>query len=199
MARGKKSLDLKRRERRERLQAKHSDKTSPGGCVNEKDSAADKTVKTHNIQHSVEHEGADDNSKEQLDIEKSTASDLSVENCDRHSYRTGVKRPLEESDDKNNNNENSLENSSVKSSYKTNVNNEIESVLTNKPISDMSKWNECRQDYKTNYSTLFTECKEWTGAFQHQSDDENVHDLHDFDSFFQSWTRRTRLISRKFN
>ena len=71
------------RERRQRLQRKHSDKTVPHGNDNEKDSAADQTLvveisRTHNRQHTVENENADKNTEEQLQI-KSVSLLTSVE------------------------------------------------------------------------------------------------------------------------
>ena len=189
MARRKKSVDQKMCERRQRLQRKHSDKTVPHGNDNEKDSAADQTLlveisRTHNRQHTVENENADNDSKEQLQIEKCITSDFSRENCDRNINGKDVKKNLKVSCDKKVNSGNSFADSSL-SSYEAHVNNnEVEHLFTNIPVSNMSECNEFDPDYKTNCSTtLLTKLKEWTGAIHHPS----VHEIHDFDKHFRSW------------
>ena len=189
MARRKKSVDQKMRERRQRLQRKHSDKTVPHGNDNEKDSAADQTLlveisRTHNRQHTVENENADNNSEEQLQIEKCITSDFSGEKCDRNINGKDVKKTLKVSCDKKVYSANSFADSSL-ASYEAYVNNnEVEHLFTNIPVSNMSECNEFDPDYNTNCSTtLLTRLKEWTGAIHHPS----VHEIHDFDKHFRSW------------
>ena len=72
------------RARRKPLQRKHSYKTVPHGNDNEKDSATDRTLlveisRTHKRQHTVENENANNNSEEQLQIEKCITSDFGAE------------------------------------------------------------------------------------------------------------------------
>ena len=132
------------------------------------------------VQHT---EGSHNDSMEQLEIENNKVSDLTGEILTTHIKKRGVKRTLEESEEKDANHENnSFRNSSTRCSFKANVNKKSECVSTKRPIIDVG-CNEYHQDFKKYSTILLTKLKEWTGALHQQS----LHEINDFDSFFRSW------------